>query len=184
MKLSHISYNLKQEEIHCKNEVEQSEASVDWVNDLMKQSILDIIFYYAENGDLQSSSIMLMIFKSKIQIPNTRVSSVLRSYINILQRLKAGSLAAEIVKFCQVTDIQNDYGKSSMIKTKCQYCRNKESGSEVKCYLDKCSKFNSHCSVCDIPVRGRFWWCQCCGHGGHSYHMKQWFSGSNCCPTG
>ncbi|CAI2384530.1 unnamed protein product [Moneuplotes crassus] len=184
VRLTHIEYDTKREKLHCSNEVDCSESLNIWANDMMKQSILDIIFYYAENGDLQSSSIMLLIFKSKIAIPNSRVSSVVRGYLNVLQRLKAWCIAAEVVKFCQIADIQNEYGKSSMIKTKCQHCRNKESGTEVKCYLDKCGKFNSHCSICDIPVRGRMWWCQLCGHGGHSYHMKEWFQMNTTCPTG
>jgi len=119
--LKHIEYNLEKEERHSKNEIEHSESSVEWVNSMLKKSISDIIFYYADNGDLQSSSIMLLIFKSKVAIPSSRVSSVVRSYINILQRMRADCLAAEIIKFCQVSDIQNEYGKSSLVKTKCQY---------------------------------------------------------------
>lgn len=158
IKLTHIEDTTQVEEFYCKHEVAVKENNFDWVNNLIKQSICDIIFYYADNGDLLSSAFMLLVFRNKIAIPSQRISSVLRNYINLLNRMELKTMAAEVIKFCQNSDIQNEYGKQSGVNTKCQYCKNKESSKEVKCYLDKCNRFNTHCSVCDVPVKGRFWW--------------------------
>ena len=162
----------------------------EWANDFIREQIIDIIFYYADNGDLQTSAFMIMVFRSTTVIngPKTKmlwdVNSVLRSYINLLYRIRCHSSAADIIKYWHISDIQNEYSKNFDISTKCQYCNNRESGKQIKCYYDKCGKFNSHWSLCDIPVLGRMWWCQHCGHGGHHSHMKQWFSKSTQCPVG
>ena len=144
IKLTHITHNLQEEEFHCKNESEVKQNMGEWATEILKQSIVDTIFHYASEGDLQSSALMLLVFKNKINIPMQRVSSVLRSYVNLLNRMECKFLAAEVVKFSNSTDLQNEYGKNSGVSTKCQYCKNKESGKEVKCYLDKCKKFNTH----------------------------------------
>ena len=184
IRITHLQNNDIEEEFHCKNEYEHKDSCFEWMNNFYKQTIMDIIFNYAEKGDVQSSALMLLVFKSKIPFPTQRISSVLRLYISLLNRIGCTCLATEVIKFCQIADIQNEYEKNTGISTKCQYCKNKESGKDIKCYLDKWGKFNSHCSIWDIPVRGRFWWCQHWGHGGHAHHMKKWFSHSNEWPTG
>ena len=184
VKITHLQNNDIEEEFHCRNEYEHKESCFEWINDFYKQTITDIIFSYSEKGDVQSWALMLLVFKSKIPFPMQRISSVIRLYISLLNRIRETWLATEVIKFCQIADIQSEYEKNTGISTKCQYCKNKESGKDIKCYLDKWGKFNSHCSIWDIPVRGRFWWCQHCGHGGHAHHMKKWFSHSNEWPTG
>lgn len=34
------------------------------------------------------------------------------------------------------------------------------------------------------PVKGLYSWCEVCGHGGHTKHLKEWFSKHSWCPTG
>jgi hypothetical protein len=184
VKITHMEHADVEEEFHCKKEQEVGVANNEWACELIRSNMFDIMFYYSDKGDLLTSSIMLLVFRNKIPVAAQRVSSVLRSYINLLTRLEGFSQSAEVIKYCYKNDIQNEYGKNWSVSTKCQYCKNKESGKEVKWYLDKCGKFNTHCSIWDIPVQGRFWWCQLCGHGGHAYHMKQWFLKSQACPTG
>ena len=42
-----------------------------------------------------------------------------------------------------------------------------------------------YCNVFLVVVRGEFPFCALCGHGGHSAHLRQWFSqGDEECPTG
>ena len=40
------------------------------------------------------------------------------------------------------------------------------------------------CSICELPVKGLYVWCQGCGHGGHMEHMRSWFKGNVDCPAG
>ena len=37
-----------------------------------------------------------------------------------------------------------------------------------------------------LPIKGRFIWCQGCGHGGHANHINEWFGekGLEVCPAG
>lgn len=53
----------------------------------------------------------------------------------------------------------------------------------VRC--GSCTRAISTCSLCLLPVRGVYLWCQGCGHGGHLPHMTDWFGAqSSLCPTG
>ena len=48
-----------------------------------------------------------------------------------------------------------------------------------------CTRPISTCSLCLLPVKGLYLWCQGCGHGGHLGHMTSWFADiSTLCPTG
>lgn len=110
------------EEFHVRNEIEycgsnQQKAS-KWVTEALTDSIIETVFYFADNGDIQSSAIMLLVFKSKVAFPAHRMNSVLRLYVSMLQRMEASVLACEVIKFCNINDIQEEYGKASLIKTK------------------------------------------------------------------
>ena len=47
----------------------------EWANDFIREQIIDIIFYYADNGDLQTSAFMIMVFRSTTVIngPKTKM---------------------------------------------------------------------------------------------------------------
>lgn len=52
-----------------------------------------------------------------------------------------------------------------------------------------CSVFtmNAHCCrciICQLVVKGQSMFCLACSHGGHTHHMREWFSSNNVCPTG
>lgn len=110
------------EEFHVRNEIEYCGANPQkaskWVTEALTDSIIETVFYFADNGDIQSSAIMLLVFKSKIAFPTHRMNSVLRLYVTMLQRMEASVLACEVIKFCNINDIQEEYGKASLIKTK------------------------------------------------------------------
>jgi hypothetical protein len=40
------------------------------------------------------------------------------------------------------------------------------------------------CSICRLPVRGIYSWCQGCGHGGHAACISDWFCTWSLCPAG
>lgn len=73
--------------------------------------------------------------------------------------------------------------KSTSYATSCPTCNKpllKKSG--VTC--DRCKKPTAKCSICLLPVKGTYAWCQGCGHGGHSDHLREWFASNQACPTG
>jgi hypothetical protein len=59
-----------------------------WGTELIKESILDTILFYSSFGDIQSASLMTLIFKDMIKMETTRVISIVRQYISILKKLK------------------------------------------------------------------------------------------------
>ncbi|XP_018577120.1 GATOR complex protein WDR59 isoform X1 [Anoplophora glabripennis] len=52
------------------------------------------------------------------------------------------------------------------------------------CLCNTCKKFSLNCMVCHLSVRGSANCCTICGHGGHTYCLKEWFSLKNYCLTG
>ncbi|KAI1307576.1 GATOR complex protein WDR59 [Halotydeus destructor] len=66
------------------------------------------------------------------------------------------------------------------IKSQCVTC--KHEGQDVACPW--CRKVNLVCVICRVGVRGLTNYCQKCGHGGHSSHMRSWFDKFQVCPTG
>lgn len=146
--------SIKEEENHCKNEFDSNNSTFEWAGTYGKQSNaaqnnLNEICFILEKTDLITSALIIMVFRSTFLAgPRTKmmfdISSVLRSYINVLRRLKCNIAASEIIKYCQVNEVHNEYNKNTVVSSKCQYCNNKESGNQVKCYLDKCGKFNNH----------------------------------------
>lgn len=51
-------------------------------------------------------------------------------------------------------------------------------------YCSTCTDFAFRCSICDVPVRGLFTYCEICKHGGHLRHLVDWFATNSFCPTG
>ena len=67
----------------------------------------------------------------------------------------------------------------------------------------RCNRYGLSCSICRIAVKGVYRlsllefikgcslstlgcsnFCLSCGHGGHTFHMMDWFTDHDVCPTG
>lgn len=58
-------------------------------------------------------------------------------------------------------------------------------GSEVPgSYCRHCSRHSFECTICRLPAKGSTLFCMNCGHGGHSLHVREWFSAETACPSG
>jgi len=63
----------------------------------------------------------------------------------------------------------------------CQSC-GKQCLRGTRC--NRCRKNATACVICDCPVKGLSTFCLLCYHGGHSQHLRQWFSKQRYCPSG
>jgi hypothetical protein len=72
---------------------------------LIEQTILDLISFYSEFGDIQTSCLISLIFKNMIKIKISRLVSVVRGYIKILKQLRLHILLAEVMKYCEIPAI-------------------------------------------------------------------------------
>merc|ERR1712063_112607 len=65
----------------------------------------------------------------------------------------------------------------------CKMCGKQLMDGKGNC-CQKCQRRGFICALCNLPVRGMSTFCFHCGHGGHTNHMREWFSKEDVCPTG
>lgn len=112
---------------------------------------------------------------------------IIISYIELLRSMQLFSEATHVIKVSsKIQEVSKQFQEKDFNFTlMCQFCRMREEqpmGS--KCVNPKCKQVLARCSVCQLPVEGRYIWCQTCNHGGHQTHMANWFQFSKFCPAG
>jgi len=133
---------------------------------LLKPLVLAMLDYHAGRGDVQTCAVVSQVLHSVAPdlIPKERRQRWLLSYIELLQRLQLFELANAVIK-------SSDIERVSAMNT-------------LSTSINQQRPQGAGCSVCQLPVRGLYSWCQGCGHGGHAKHMRTWFQGNLECPTG
>ena len=154
----------------------------DWEFEFL---IKDMLYFYAEQGDIQMCVTVLLVLKNRIKdlICAEDQEEWYNGYLDILSQLQLFGLSTEIIK-CAPDPVNTVNQNSTTVRMQCGACSkpllNKKSG----CYCDHCKKITQTCSICHIPVKGLFSWCQGCGHGGHLHHLKEWYENYKYCPAG
>lgn len=140
---------------------QEGESEGDWLQEILSSTMLDIIDYYAESGDLQTAAVLCKVLK----IDRDRI---LGDYMDLLLSLGLYTPAAQLNLKQEDMDL--------FFRCHC--------GKELEdAQCGACGK-PATCAVCQKQARGVVSWCQGCSHGGHSLHMAQWFKKYKCCPTG
>ncbi|KAL1463761.1 hypothetical protein WDU94_015483, partial [Cyamophila willieti] len=152
--------------------------------------VIDTLFHHAEQGDVQTSVSVLLVLgeKRKCLTSNTRLDEVVQeqwllSYLDLLGRFQLWNVASEVIQLSWLSSVHELNQQSTTYHTYCGKCKHAlvKHGS----YCQRCrSTENSKCSICHLPVKGVYSWCQGCSHGGHINHMQEWFIKNNVCPTG
>ncbi|RGB25950.1 WD40-repeat-containing domain protein [Rhizophagus diaphanus] len=172
--------------IKIKSDIVQSTYNSTLCRNWDKESIMMQLFdYYAEQGDVQMCVTLILVLGDMIKISQERVEQWFFSYIELLHRFQLWCAATHIISSCRVPSVEMMNQQSTTIYTTCNNCfrpiLNSRSGYWI---CDKCRKMLNPCSICHNTVKGLYTWCQGCSHGGHLFHMKEWFSVNNECPTG
>ncbi|XP_070574732.1 GATOR2 complex protein WDR59-like [Ptychodera flava] len=100
-----------------------------------------------------------------------------KAYAKVLYKWDLKEARADILKYVSAPEPEHagiEFG------TYCQHCHREVKGP--KC--NECLGYSFQCAVCHIAVKGSSNFCLSCGHGGHSYHMLEWFQTQDVCPTG
>lgn len=149
-----------------------------------KNHVLEILQDFAAEGDVQTPVTMLIVFKDKIQhlVEKELQEDWFLSYIDLLRRFKLWTIANEVIKLSELSQVSMLNQQSTTIHVNCNVCNKPLHRSGWLC--DRCKMITNKCCVCSLPVKGLFMWCQGCSHGGHLQHVKDWFSRNTECPTG
>eukprot|EP01114_Cavostelium_apophysatum_P021295 TRINITY_DN7390_c0_g2_i3.p1 TRINITY_DN7390_c0_g2~~TRINITY_DN7390_c0_g2_i3.p1 ORF type:complete len:819 (-),score=175.70 TRINITY_DN7390_c0_g2_i3:171-2627(-) len=146
-------------------------------------SMWETLKFYAENGDVQTSVVMLMVLGSRLGNVDRKLAlQWTLSYIDLLQRLQLWNFANEIITKSDEYSIRSVNQKSTSLHTSCPYCNKPLNKNGFSC--ENCKKYTGTCSICHQVVKGLYVWCQTCGHGGHLKHISEWFSQEKYCPAG
>ena len=137
--------------------------------------VASMLEHHAERGDAQTCVILARTLQQAL--PELASPSVVQrwtlGYVEQLHRLQLFSLANEVIKHSEDERVSQLSQRSTTVNV---------GGGGSSASLGKPPR--ATCSVCHLPVRGLYVWCQGCGHGGHADHLRQWFEGALECPTG
>lgn len=110
------------------------------------------------------------------------------NYADMLYRWGLLEQRAEILKFLSrqtAIEYQSTPPEQNMqVQIRCYMCGSEVSARDRICYTCRKSRSQIRCTVCHVLVKGMVNFCSKCGHGGHSVHIKEWFSQQTVCPTG
>ena len=54
----------------------------------------------------------------------------------------------------------------------------------LSAWCRRCGDYALRCALCQMAVRGAFYFCEKCGHGGHPEHLRSWFAVHTDCAAG
>jgi len=138
-------------------------------------------------GDVQTCAVLAAALGSpaleKMGVPPARSLQWAVEYCELLERLQLFAEAARYRKTSKLDHLREKSNKSTTVHTSCGSC-GKPPGDQTGVVCSHCVSFTGHCSICHLPVRGLWAWCQGCAHGGHLEHMRAWFAENAVCPTG
>lgn len=101
---------------------------------------------------------------------------------DLLSHYQLYTVANDVIKLCSVPSVRELNQQSTTVHTNCNLCNRLLNKSGW--YCTSCRKHTNCCSICQLPVRGLYVWCQGCSHGGHLQHIQEWMKKSPQCPTG
>ena len=117
-----------------------------------------------------------------MKVPEKQDALWTHAYVEQLRSLQLHTEAAAVLSLSSNARIRAiSKGLATTVALYCLSCRKASERVGAWC---PCNRAMARCSMCELPVRGRYVWCQGCGHGGHAKHMREWFEGSNECPSG
>ena len=150
-----------------------------------KPLVTDMLHHFAEQGDVQMSVTILLALQDKI---SDEISPVVKeewflAYLELLSRLQLWDVSTKVIKLSNIPTIMILNQDSTGINTICGGC-NKPLTSNRGWFCNRCSKSSASCSICHLPVKGLYAWCQGCGHGGHLVHIQEWMMTNRRCPAG
>ncbi|XP_077978398.1 GATOR2 complex protein WDR24-like isoform X2 [Glandiceps talaboti] len=147
-------------------------------------SVVDMLHFYAEQGDVQTTVTALVVLGDRIRshVDETTQEVWFMAYIELLCRFQLWTVANEIIKLSNHHTVGALNQASTTIHTNCNKCCKALPSSGWMCR--RCRSITNTCTICHHVVKGLYVWCQGCSHGGHLNHIEEWLKVSPWCPAG
>ncbi|KAJ2083543.1 SEA (Seh1-associated) complex subunit [Coemansia sp. RSA 988] len=151
--------------------------------------VVDSCTHYANIGDVQTAITAALLMRNFIRLRKwSATKGWICDYIDQLDQHQEYSVATDIILSSPFPDIQGHLAGYQVVVLSCTNCNSKIEPDPDTGYTlcSECDTVARSCTICEMPVKGRFIWCKGCGHGGHAEHMNEWFDimHQNVCPAG
>ncbi|XP_041478602.1 GATOR complex protein WDR24-like isoform X2 [Lytechinus variegatus] len=148
--------------------------------------VVNMLSDYAEQGDVQMAVSAFIVLDNKIrnEIASEIQEQWFMSYIELLSRFKLWCVSNQVIKLSKHPAVESLNQQSTTVYTKCNRCNQTLEKLSWVCFQKNRQSFTNPCSICHLPVKGLYAWCQGCSHGGHLEHIREWLKTNQYCPTG
>ncbi|CAE7090273.1 unnamed protein product [Rhizoctonia solani] len=159
------------------NDAEEQYRQMGW------EAMRETVAYYSERGDLQMSAALSTVGGAELGIPPATHERIIDAYLDMLCRLRLYAPAAYVRKYAK----SKFAGEATMISTTiysaCGRCgktlpivTQSENGARGQsAFCAKCKRFASKCAICRLPVKGLYFMCLECSHGGHQECYRSYY---------
>ncbi|KAK7793188.1 hypothetical protein R5R35_012832 [Gryllus longicercus] len=151
------------------------------------QTMVDMLKHHAVMGDVQTSASVLLALgerrRSLVSLDEATQEHWLLGYLDTLSRHRLWEVATQVIQLAWVPSVSQLNQQSTTVHTCCARCGKPLLRAGWLCDRCHCAE-GAACSVCHQVVRGLYAWCQGCAHGGHLFHMQEWWANNKQCPTG
>jgi hypothetical protein len=144
------------------------------------KSILD---YFASLGDVQICLAIALVLRNHFSL-GSKLQQWHLAYTRLLSRFKMWNAVTELNNSCTFSSLISSLNlDSTSVFPCCNHC-NAPINTTPSWACEKCKRILNPCSICHGIVKGLYFWCQACSHGGHMSCMRDWFESNMKCPTG
>ncbi|KAH7334546.1 hypothetical protein B0J17DRAFT_770868, partial [Rhizoctonia solani] len=162
------------------NEAEEKYRQMGW------EAMRETVAYYSERGDLQMSAALSTVGGAELDISPATHERIIDAYLDMLCRLRLYAPAAYVRKYAKSKFAEKAATISTTIYSACGRCgktlptvtQSENSARGQSAFCTKCKRFASKCAICRLPVKGLYFMCSECSHGGHqdcyrSYYLSR-----------
>ncbi|KAJ1301438.1 hypothetical protein OPQ81_008696 [Rhizoctonia solani] len=159
------------------NEAEEKYRQMGW------EAMRETVAYYSERGDLQMSAALSTVGGADLGISPAAHERIIDAYLDMLCRLRLYAAAAYVRKYAKSKLAEQETAESTIIYSVCGRCgktlptvtRLEHSTRGQSAFCAKCKQFASKCAICRLPVKGLYFMCLECSHGGHQECYRSYY---------
>ncbi|CUA76407.1 WD repeat-containing protein 59 [Rhizoctonia solani] len=159
------------------NDAEEKYRQMGW------EAMRETVAYYSERGDLQMSAALSTVGGTELGISPATHERIIDAYLDMLCRLRLYAPAAYVRKYAKSRCAEAETTISTIIYSACGRCgktlptvtQSEKGVRGQSAFCPKCKKFASKCAICRLPVKGLYFLCLECSHGGHQECYRSYY---------
>ncbi|EUC63812.1 WD domain, G-beta repeat protein [Rhizoctonia solani AG-3 Rhs1AP] len=159
------------------NETEEKYRQMGW------EAMRETVSYYSERGDLQMSAALSTVGGTELGISPAAHERIIDAYLDMLCRLRLYAPAAYVRRYASSKLAEQETTIGTTIYSACGRCgktlptvtQSEKSVRGQSAFCTKCKRLVSKCAICRLPVKGLYFLCLECSHGGHQECYRSYY---------